>query len=302
MNRFIIDGFNLAFRSHFAFNEMRTSDGMLSGCVYGFLVSLRSLKKRFPGHHFTVVWDNDPLRKKRIYADYKANRPRFEIHEQISDLKGILSALNVDQSEVIEEEADDVMASLVRVYSKEEGKVFLYTGDKDLLQLVKDGKVIVIKPKSGVNPEKIFDEEAVKEKFGVDPCDLSCYLAFRGDTADHIPGVPRAQSKIIASLTQKYKEPEIVYGCLNSENLTDFQRSKMLESKDQVLINYSLIKLKDDLDCPISHGSSDEEKVQLYLDKYRVKAIPADGLVRIFEEESSFTERQAPAIENISLF
>lgn len=302
MNRFIIDGFNLAFRSHFAFGELKADNGLYSGCVYGFLVTLRSLKKKYPSFHFTVVWDNEPTRKKAMYVDYKADRPHFDIHDQIRDLKSILKALNVDQAEMLGEEADDVIAAMVEKYLQEEGKIYVYSSDKDLLQLVKNGRVIVIKPKSGGYPEEFFDEEAVKDKFGVYPSEFACFLTFRGDTSDHIPGVPRARSKVLAELASKYKEPRLVYGSLNEEKLTDFHRTKMREFEQQAYTNYSLVKLKDDLDCDVSLGASDEEQVALYLEKYGIKKIPADGLVRVFEEESSFNERQAPAIENISLF
>lgn len=302
MNRFIIDGFNLAFRSHFAFNEFRTASGLFSGCVYGFLVTLRSLKKKYPPFHFTVAWDNEPIRKKNLYPDYKLDRPRFDIHEQLSDLKKILAELKLDQAEMAGEEADDVIATMVHRYLPEDGKIYIYSSDKDLLQLVKDGKVIVIKPKTGAYPEEVFDEEAVKEKFGVFPSEFACFLTFRGDTSDHIPGVPRARSKVLAELADKYKEPRLVYGSLNEEKLTDFHRTKMREFEQQAYTNYSIITLKDDLDCAVVHGASDEIRVTLYLDKYGIKKISADALVELFERESSFNKRKAPAIENYSLF
>ena len=114
MDHIIIDGFGLVFRSHFAFSSLQTGTGLYSGCIYGFLVSARTIKRRFPHCHVTIAWDNDPVRRKKVYASYKANRPRLGIYEQINDLKEIFSNLNVSQSDYMGEEADDVIASLVR--------------------------------------------------------------------------------------------------------------------------------------------------------------------------------------------
>ena len=208
MKRFIIDGFNLAYRSHFAFKDLSTSTGLFSGSIYGFLTTMRALKRRFPDFQFYVVWDNEPTTKKNAYAGYKANRIPFRVDFPIRDLKDILKCVKVVQAEMENEEADDVIASVVRADGNMD---YIYSSDKDLLQLVKDGSVVVISPKVGRNEEKIYDEEAVRGKFGVGPKDLARFLAFRGDTVDNIPGAVRVHSKVIASLCNKYGSVREIY-------------------------------------------------------------------------------------------
>ena len=299
MNHLIIDGFGIAFRSFFAFNTLMTKTGMQSGCIYGSLCCLRSLKKKHPSFHVTVAWDNEARRKKEIFPDYKANRPKYTMSDNVADLKIIFSALGATQAEMSGEEADDIIATLVKRYSSEDGLIYIYSSDKDLLQLVKDGKVIMIRPKTG--EDKFYDEEAVRQEFGVAPEDLACYQAFRGDTTDNVPGVARVPSKIIASVVNQYKTPESVYksGIINS--MTEFQKSSFLSHEAQSLVNYSLVRLKDDLDCNITKGVVDKVKVDLILSKYEIRSISSDSLMNAFEDKE-FLERQAPAVENYSLF
>lgn len=303
MNRIIIDGFNLAFRAHYAFQSLSTTSGMLSGCIYGFLTGMRGLKKKYPSFHVMVAWDNEATRKKAVYADYKATRDHFDIGSHIVDLKEILSCFNVTQAEMNGEEADDVIASLVSKYSCEGSKIYIYSSDKDLLQLVKNGRVIAIKPKTGGRPEKIYDEEAVFDDYGVYPSEMACYLSLRGDTSDNIPGVPRVPSKVLASLSHRYCDPNVVYRSLSEEELTDFQRKSLLDSEQQIYLNYSIIKLVEDLGITETKGGPDPDKMMEYLNKYEIKSLSPETYVKAFESESSFNERFSPAaIQNISLF
>jgi len=262
---------------------------------------MRALKKRFPDFYLVIAWDLEAKRKKEAFPEYKANRPGFRIDDPVLDLKKVFSSVRVAQAEMPGEEADDVMASLASTYSKE-GLVYIYSSDKDMLQLVEDGKVVVIKPKSGPNPEKIYDEERVKSDFGIYPKNFACYLSFRGDTSDNIPGVPRAQSKIIASLAEKYGEPRKVYGSLSNEKFTEYQRKNIKEHEQQVYLNYELVKLREDLNIAVSEGSPNPELLGFILDKYEIRSIKPDSYIDVFEKESSFLSRNAPAFENFSLF
>lgn len=301
MDHIIIDGFGLVFRSHFAFSSLQTSAGLFSGSVYGFLVSARTIKKRYPHCHITIAWDNVPVRRKKVFAGYKGNRPQLSIHEQIIDLKEIFSHLNVSQSEYIGEEADDVIASLVNIYN--DGQVFIYSADKDMLQLVKDGRVIVIRPKRGRHEEKYFDEEGVRELFKVSPENFVCFQCFRGDKIDCVPGVPRIPSDLIASLSEKYKSPQNIYEHLKGEKLTAFQRKSLMECKDQVLLNDQLVRLRDDLNLEIVKGEPNALALVSFLNKYEINSVKAQSYVEVFVDEPSFTARKAPAIASYpSLF
>jgi DNA polymerase-1 len=296
MNRLIIDGFNVAYRSYFSHQDLKTSDGLLSGCIYGFLSTLRALKNRFPDFDVYVAWDTTSKRKKDVFPEYKANRVNNKINLPIRDIKRLLTFLKVIQVEFPGEEADDVIASLVN--NSEGGRDYIYTSDKDMLQLVKNGKIIVISPKMGPREERFFDEDAVKEKFGVSPEELACFLAFKGDKSDNIPGTS-VPSKILVALTHKYSTPMNVYANIESEQLTTFQRNSLMEKKDQIILNLSLISLIKDLQYEATTGISDEEGLSNLLEKYEIKSISAKAVVELFEKSTSFNNRYGLITESL---
>jgi DNA polymerase-1 len=301
MDHLIIDGYNVAYQSHFAFQNFQTNTGVLSGSVYGFLVGVRSVKTRFPYCHVTIAWDNEATRRKAIFAGYKADRSSSGIGVQIADLKGFFRHMNVSQTEYPGEEADDVIATLTKKY-KEEGQVIVYSADKDMLQLVEDGKVTMIRPKSGNRLERVFDEEEVKKEYGVGPKDLHAYFCFRGDKVDSIPGVPRLKSSRIAYLVNKYKNNMEIYANLKEEKLTNFERVSLSLFESQIQINQELVRLRDDLELIMVHGIPDAESLQLYLDKYEIRSINPHTYLGAFKDSSSFNTRKAPALVEYSLF
>jgi len=301
MNHLIIDGFGLAFRSHFAFNELRTATGNLSGCVYGFLVSLSPWKKRFMDCHVTVAWDSGHARRDAAFSGYKADRPKLTMGDQIKDLKGALACMNITQAESPGEEADDVVATLVK-QNAEDGRTFIFSADKDLTQLVQNGKVIMIRPSSGKNQERFFDEEEVKREFEVCPKNVACYQAFRGDTVDSIPGLPRVRSTIIAALVEKYVTPEEIYKHLAEEKLTDFERKAFTDFEQQAKVNFQLTQLVDNIPLTITKGVTDAQKFSSYLNKYEIRKIASENYTKLFENESAFLNRTTPVLEVSSLF
>ena len=302
MNHMIIDGFNMAFRSHHAFITLETPVGLLSGCVYGFLVGARSVKNKFPDCHITIAWDTDSTRRKQLDPIYKANRPKFELSEQIQDLKKIFSSLNVSQAEYAGEEADDVIATLAKSYGNSQNIVYIYTSDKDMLQLVKDGRVHVVRPKKGAIPEKVFDEEAVKNEFGVSSEDLHSFLSLKGDSVDNVPGVPRVRSNCLIGLIKKYKTPKNIYANLQQEKLTDFERKSLVDAEQRVYLNTELVRLRDDLEVYVSKGVANEESLSTYIEKYAIKSINPNTYINTFLDLPAFNKRTTPIVQSYSLF
>ena len=302
MHRLIVDGFNLSYRAHYAHLDWVTKTGILSGCFYGFMSSLQTLKNRFPKHHFTVAWDTNSTRKKSIFAEYKANRQAFSIDQPIADLKAALSCVNIWQSEYLGEEADDVIASLAAQFNANGEQVLIYSRDKDLLQLVRDGAVTVLWPKVGLSQEMMFDAERVKKEYEVSPPNIPCLLCLRGDHSDNIPGVPRVPTTILARLSEAFGIPEVVYENLLKEKLTVFQHSALMSHQRQASINWQLTKLRTDLDPEISKGKSNPDKLAEWLMKYEVKKISAESFVKLFGTETQFLERRSTPVVFESLF
>lgn len=306
-NNILIDGLNLAYRAMNANLELQTTTGLKSGLFYGFIRSAAALKKRYIGYKLSVVWDGSSKRRRDAYPLYKSGRPETgsDLSDQVNDLKALLSQIGVTQYLNPEQEADDVMASLAEHYKGQGGHTVLYTNDRDLLQMVEDGKITVHKPKVGMSQEVLYDEEKVKEYFGVPPKLLVCYRSFDGDSSDSLPGVSRVPRKLIASLVEKYGSVQSIYGSLESEKLTDFQRSSMLEGRGLVERNNVLMALDRNLDSvgEIQPAPNTEEADKV-LNKYEIKSYTGEALTEVFGTIQSVRTgvMEAVKIETYSLF
>ncbi len=240
----IIDGHNLAFRCLYApgVSSLTDSQQRPTGVIFGFLRSLAAFQKRFPGARLYVTWDGSSQRRKASFADYKANRgERVAVgFDQIGWLREFLPLVGVYQAYNADEEADDVIASLVRGPLQGQRNLIVST-DRDLLQLVTETDH-VLAPAQGGKKETIFDPAAVVAGYGVPPAKMPILRAFLGDSSDNIPGVPRVPAKIVTALVKLYGTVDGVYAS-NLAGLTKFQYAKIRESEAQVRLNARLMAL-----------------------------------------------------------
>ena len=314
----IIDGFNIAFRSHYIYDvkqELSTSDGLPTGIVYGFLKTLVKWKSKFPKHSIYIAWDTPGAKAERreIYAGYKANRDRdhdildievvknssaankvldgtteatvngFDL--QILLLKYVLNYLGVRQVEAPKTEADDIIFNLVTKDLKEGSNIIL-SADRDLLQLV-SWNTIMMTPK-GV----VYDKDKVLEEYSVRP---DCFLAYRslfGDKSDGIPGLFRFRKKIMARLVSDHDgDLESIFGNLEDEKLTKKELEKLEEFEEQAYTNRSVMSFIDKK-YSIREGTKDSAKVRQFCDELEFKSIysslvdfePTRGFVRFGNE------------------
>ncbi len=285
MDNFIIDGNNLAFRAHNANFEFKTGTNLPSGMYYGFLRTLISLKKKYRQFTFSVVWDNKAKAKFEIQPDYKAGRSKLPavVWEQMQDIKDSLVALGVDQYDKEFQEADDVICSLTANLKAQGGKVYIYSNDKDMLQLVEDGKVIAFKPKVGVTPEKFYDEEAVKKQYGVSPNKLAFFRSFDGDASDNIKGISRVPRKVIAGMVNKYSSVDELYDNLKNHELTDFQKQSFEEAQQRIQNNFKIVKLNENLqDIKMYPASANKDSLIEFFNKYEIKSINPEEIIELF--------------------
>ena len=219
----LVDGHNLAFRCLHApgISGLTDEHGRPTGMILGFLRSLGALKKRFAEARIYVAWDGSSQRRKKLFADYKANRPSAtETHErtvsdghsfnQVSFLRELIPLFGVWQVINPEEEADDVIAVLAEGPFKAQHNL-IFSTDKDLLALVTETTSVLV-PKVGTRKEILYDPASVTKSFGVPPDKLHQLRAFCGDPSDNIPGVPRVPKKVLRSLVQQHGSVQGVYG------------------------------------------------------------------------------------------
>src|SRR5206468_7004561 len=99
--------------------------------------------------------------------------------------------------------ADDVVGTLACAGVRSGFDVLIVTGDLDALQLV-GPHVRVMVNRRGITDTVVYDEAAVRERFGLEPSQLPDYKALRGDASDNIPGVAGIGDKTAARLLQRF--------------------------------------------------------------------------------------------------
>lgn len=246
----VVDGHNLAFRCLYAPGMADLADdyGRPTGVILGFLRSLGSLRKKYPEAKFWVAWDGSSKRRRSQYPDYKANRKRIPQGEsngepafdQLEFLRSVLPLFGVRQVWNPDEEADDVVASLVTGTLSNQQNL-LYSNDRDFLQLVTESTMLLV-PATNSRREILFDVDEVVKSMGVPPEKVVQLRAFYGDSSDNLPGVPRVPKKILLSLVKKHGSVSGVYSS-GFAGLTKAQYERLRSAEPQVRINETLMKL-----------------------------------------------------------
>ena len=145
---------------------LSTSTGKPTGAVKGVTNMLMNLKKESEGSPIIVVFDAKGKNfRHTVYEEYKSNRPPMpdDLREQLKPVKDICKAIGFPLIEIEGVEADDVIATLVRIAKDKKVKAVVSSLDKDLMQLFKN-KVRIFDPMKN----KFISEEDVQNKFGVD--------------------------------------------------------------------------------------------------------------------------------------
>ena len=249
---YLIDGSGYIFRAYYALPPLsRKSDGLPTGAVNGFCIMLHKLledsrsdaSKNKPTH-FVVIFDSARKNfRNEIYKDYKANRTETpeDLAPQFEYIRKSVEAFNVTSTEMLNYEADDLIATYTDKIIKKGAKVTIVSGDKDLMQLVKPGVRLYDPMKS-----RVLGNKEVKEKFGVEPSKVVDVQALAGDSSDNVPGVPGIGIKTAAELINKYKSLETLLEKAH-EIPQNKRRETILENKNKAILSRKLVELKNDV-------------------------------------------------------
>ena len=257
---YLIDGSGYIFRAYYALPPLsRKSDGLPTGAVSGFcsmlfklLEDARSDDSKNKPTHFAVIFDSARKNfRNEIYSDYKANRAEApdDLAPQFEYIRKSVEAFNLPSIELLNYEADDLIATYAKKITEAGAKVTVISSDKDLMQLVSN-KVRLFDPMKS----KVIGEKEVIEKFGVKPDQVIDVQSLAGDSSDNVPGVPGIGIKTAAELINKYKTLENLLKKA-SEIPQNKRRETLLSNKDKAMISKQLVTLKDDV--PLKNDAAD---------------------------------------------
>jgi DNA polymerase-1 len=227
---FLIDGNSLVYRAFFALPEsIATSRGQPTNAIFGFASMLVKLLTEYGSKPTIVVWDAGASGRKEVYPEYKGDRPSRPdlLREQFPHFTPLVEAFGYMNVSCEGYEADDVIATLAKRAREHGTEVMIVTGDRDSFQLIEDG-VRVMATGRGITDTKIYDGQAVVDRYGIPPLSIPDFYGLKGDTSDNIPGVPGIGDKTAATLLQQFGDLETILanvdqisGAKRKENLTN---------------------------------------------------------------------------------
>ena len=273
-NFVLVDGSSYLYRAYYALPHLKNSDGDHTGAIYGVSNMLSKLLRTYNPSYLCVIFDAKGKNfRHEIYDQYKANRSSMpaELSQQVSPIIDLIESLGIKILQVPDVEADDVIATLASQNYKDNIKVLISSGDKDLAQLVNSRVTLV-----NSMDEKILDTNGVIKKFGVTPEKIFDYLVLVGDASDNIPGVDKVGPKTAVSLLDKYDNLESIIE--NIDNIKGKVSENLSKSKDSIAIAKKLIELKKDVDIDLDLekyiiSKRDESTLSDLTSKYQLKTL-----------------------------
>jgi DNA polymerase-1 len=297
---FLIDGPSLVYRAFFALPEsIATSTGVPTNAIFGFASMLVKIVTEYGVCPTVVAWDAGSSGRTEVYSEYKAqrrSRPDL-LKQQWPAMEPLVEAFGYSNVKIDGYEADDVLASLAEHALRADPPVpvMIVTGDRDAFQLIDgDGLVKVMATSRGITETKIYDRQAVIDRYGIAPELIPDFYGLKGDTSDNIPGVPGIGDKTASELIQTYGALEDVLAHVD-EIKGAKRKQNLLEHAEDARVSKRLATVQRDVavDFDIAAESvrePDRSRVREVFREYELR----DPLRRL-EEALGDPEVAAPA-------
>jgi DNA polymerase-1 len=298
----LLDSHAIIHRAYHALPNFSNSEGVPTGALYGLLSMIIRIIEELKPDYIIAAYDlPKPTFRHQAYDQYKAGRVKAEddLIAQLKTSREVFAALGIPVLDAEGFEADDVLGTLAaKLKIEKDLNIIIASGDMDTLQLVDKKKVQVFTLKKGITDTILYDEEAVKERYGFSPMQLIDYKGLRGDPSDNIIGVPGIGEKTATTIIQEFGSVEKLYEALEKDTsngkkagLTDRIVNILLEHKDDAFFSKTLATIR--LDAPITYDlpektfaeSVDETAVMDLIAKYEFSSL-ANRAKRVFHFET----------------
>lgn len=271
----LLDSASLYYRAFYGVPDRFTSvSGTPTNAIRGFLDMVAQLVERFEPEGLVACWDDDwrPQFRVDLIPSYKAHRVEEAADasasetNQSSDLEAeempdslsvqepviaeVLAAIGIPVVGAEGFEADDVIAQLARDHN---GPVLIVTGDRDLFQLVDDGREVrVLYTARGLAKLAVVDEVWVEQKYLVPPQLYADFALLRGDASDGLPGVAGVGDKTAAKLVNEFGGIANIVEAAQREDTTlaPRVRTNVVESRDYLTRADPVVRLDHPVPVP----------------------------------------------------
>jgi len=301
----LIDGNAIMHRAYHALPPFKATDGTPTNVVYGYISMLNKVVTDFKPDYLISCFDTpEKTFRNKLFKEYQSQRPKIDddFIVQIPLVKQAVDAAGIERMEKPGYEADDLIGTITRIFEKNNFRVIILTGDKDIFQLITN-KVFVASPQLGLANIKIFDKEEVEKKLDVAPAQIIDYKGLAGDPSDHYPGASGIGPKTACKLIHQFGTIEKIYE--NIDKIDSIKVKEILEKeKDNVFISKKLatimIDVEIDLDIKKLMFKGFNKNLINFLEKYQMNTLTK----RIFKEKAVERKQEIKKIESnqIGLF
>ena len=272
---FLLDGFALIFRAHFAFinNPRINSKGLNTSAVFGFTNTILEIIKNQKPTHIAVAFDTaEPTHRHTEFEAYKAHRDEMpeDISAAIPYIFELLKAMNICTFSKGGFEADDIIGTLAVIAENNGFETYMMTPDKDFGQLVSDN-IHIYKPARMGNAAEVLGVREICAKYEIQhPKQVIDILGLMGDTADNIPGIPGVGEKTAIQLIKQFGSIENLLE--NTQELKGKLKEKVENNKQMAVQSKWLATIL--CDVPIDWNE----------DELKLKDVNKEAIKELFTE------------------
>jgi DNA polymerase I len=217
----LLDSHAILHRAYHALPDFASPSGEPTGALYGVVAMLLKIIEDFKPDAIVACFDlPEPTYRHDAFADYKGTRTKTDdaLVAQINRSRDIFAAFGIPIFEHPGFEADDMLGTIAhQMKSASDVQVVIASGDMDTMQCVEKKRVVVYTLKKGIKDTILYDEEAVKERFGFSPKLVPDYKGLRGDTSDNIPGIVGIGEKTATELITHFGSIDDIYKKLKKD-------------------------------------------------------------------------------------
>lgn len=245
----LVDGHSLAYRAYYALlrQGLQTRRGEPTHAVYGFTSMLLKVWREYRPTYIAVAFDVGRTFRHETFAEYKATRVErpSDFDAQLARIHQIIEAFAIPKLMAEGYEADDVIGTVAHQALQRGLEVLIVTGDTDAFQLIQPG-IRVLTSRRHFDDVVIYDVEAIRERYGLEPHQLVDLKALTGDPSDNIPGVRGIGERTATELLKRYGSLENIYAHL-SEIQPERVRRLLEAGREQAFLSRELVRIRTDV-------------------------------------------------------
>lgn len=253
----LLDAHAILHRAYHALPELTTPDGSPAGALYGVSSMLLKIIAELSPQYIVACYDlPEPTYRHHAFEGYKATRTKTDdaLISQIQSSRDIFTAFGIPMYDAPGFEADDILGTIVEeMRERGDVEIIIASGDMDTMQLVSGTRVRVYTLKKGIKDTILYDESAVRERFGFSPGQLIDFKGLRGDPSDNIPGVRGVGEKTASALIAEFGTIENIYRALKKDSEALLRagvkgklKEVIAESEEEALFSKELATIRTD--------------------------------------------------------